>query len=418
MTSAGKPNQAFELLAEPFRRELKLHCYRMLGSLHEAEDAVQEGYLRAWRGFNGFGGRGSFRAWLYKIATNACLDALASRKNLQRLLPDQRDAATARMPGGAPAFAPATDLAWLEPYPDRFLENIADDAPNPEARYTSRQTLQLAFVAVIQQLPPRQRAALLLGDVLGWSAAETATLLGGSTASVNSALQRARKTLAKRYPDGLPPATPPPDEAQERLVRRYAQAWEDFDLDGFVALLKEDAIYTMPPLRQWYAGRDAIRAFHGKVWKSYGGFRLLSTGANGQPAFALYSRDLTGGPWSAHSIHVLALDRDRIAALTLFVKPDGPRLFEGFGFPLTLPDAELPSAPRHGAEKGWLARVGEDANYEFSISLLTTTPELPKMRKRDQDRAEAPRLAGGPKPSLRDRAVALANERGVCGPAT
>jgi RNA polymerase sigma-70 factor (ECF subfamily) len=341
-------DQAFERLAEPFRRELKLHCYRMLGSVHEAEDLVQETYVRAWRGFNRFGGRGSFRAWLYRIATNACLDALASRKNLQRLLPDQRDAATAQMPDGVPAWVPAIDMAWLEPYPDQFLEGIADDAPNPEARYASREAVQLAFVAVIQQLPPRQRAVLLLCDVLGWSAAETATLLGGSTASVNSALQRARNTLAKRYPDGRPPATPPPDEAQERLISRYMQAWEGFDLDGFVELLKEDATYTMPPLRQWYAGRDAIRAFHRKVWKSYSGFRLLPTGANGQPAFALYGRDVAGGSWSAHSIHVLTLDRDRIAALTLFVKPDSPRLFEAFGFPLTLPDAasaELLSTP-------------------------------------------------------------------------
>jgi RNA polymerase sigma-70 factor (ECF subfamily) len=341
-----RANQAFERLAEPFRRELKLHCYRMLGSVHEAEDLVQETYLRAWRGFNRFDGRGSFCAWLYRIATNACLDALASRKNLQRLLPDQRDAATAQMPDGVPAI----DISWLEPYPDQFLEGIADDAPNPEARYASLEAVQLAFVAVIQQLPTRQRAVLLLGDVLGWSAAETATLLGGSTASVNSALQRARNTLAKRYPDGRPPATPPPDEAQERLIRRYMQAWEGLDLDGFVELLKEDATYTMPPLRQWYAGRDAIRAFYRKVWKSYSGFRLLPTGANGQPAFAAYGRDVTGGPWSAHSIHVLTLDRDRIAALTLFVKPDSPRLFEAFGFPLTLPDAtsaELLSTPHH-----------------------------------------------------------------------
>jgi RNA polymerase sigma-70 factor, ECF subfamily len=333
--ASERTNQAFERLAEPFRRELKLHCYRMVGSMHEAEDLVQETYLRAWRGFNRFDGRGSFRAWLYRIATNACLDALASRKNLQRLLPDQRAAAATEMPDGAPA----TDIAWLEPYPDQYLEGIADDAPNPEARYASREAVQLAFVAVIQQLPPRQRAVLLLCDVLGWSAVETATLLGGSTASVNSALQRARDTLAKRYPDGRPPAAPPPDEAQQRLIRRYVQAWEGMDLDGFMALLKEDATYTMPPLPQWYAGRDAIHAFFGKVWKAYGGFHLQPTGANRQPAFAAYCRTAAGGPWSAHSIHVLALDRDRIAALTFFVKPDGPRLFDSFGFPLTLPAA-------------------------------------------------------------------------------
>jgi RNA polymerase sigma-70 factor, ECF subfamily len=205
--ASERTNQAFVRLAEPLRRELKLHCYRMLGSLHEAEDALQETYLRAWRSFDSFDGRGSFRAWLYRIATNVCLDALASRKHVQRLLPDQRAPATAEMPDGTPA----TDVAWLDPYPDSDLEGIADDAPNPETRYTSRQAVQLAFVAVIQQLPPRQRAVLLLCDVLGWSAAEAATLLGGSTASVNSALQRSRETLATLPPwptAGRTPAEP------------------------------------------------------------------------------------------------------------------------------------------------------------------------------------------------------------------
>src|SRR6266481_7499740 len=195
-SASERSPRAFERLAEPLRREIKVHCYRMLGSLHETEDAVQETYLRAWRSFETFEG-GSFRAWLYKIATNVSFDALASRKHVQRLLPDQHAPATAEMPDGKPA----TDVAWLEPYPDSHLEGIADDAPNPEARYTSREAVQLAFVAVIQHLAPRQRAVLLLCDVLGWSAAEAATLLGGSVASVNSALQRSRGTLAKRYPD-------------------------------------------------------------------------------------------------------------------------------------------------------------------------------------------------------------------------
>ena len=187
-----RTGQTFEQLAEPFRRELKLHCYRMLGSLHEAEDLVQETYLRAWRSFDSFEG-GSFRAWLYRIATNACLNALATRKNMQRLLPDQQApaAATFHMPEGTP---PA-DVPWLEPYPDSNLEGIADSAPNPAARYASHEAVRLAFVAAIQRLPPRQRAVLLLCDVLGWTAAEAATLLGGSTASINSALQRARETF-------------------------------------------------------------------------------------------------------------------------------------------------------------------------------------------------------------------------------
>jgi RNA polymerase sigma-70 factor, ECF subfamily len=338
---------AFERLAEPLRRELKLHCYRMLGSLHEAEDLVQDTYLRAWRSFDSFERGTSFRAWLYRIATNACLNALASRRHVQRLLPDQKApaAAAAQMPDGVP---PA-DVAWLEPYPDSDLEGIADDAPNPEARYTSREAVQLAFVAAIQQLPPRQRAVLMLCDVLGWAAAETATLLGGSTASINSALQRARETLAKRYPGGRPSEAPRPSAAQQQLLGRYLAAWEGHDLDGFVALLKEDATFTMPPWLQWYAGREAIRSFFATAWKICGGLRLVPTAANEQPAFAVYQRS-GDGRWAAHAIHVLALEDEMISTLTMFVPPTGPHLFHAFGLPLILMDAagaESPSAPRH-----------------------------------------------------------------------
>jgi RNA polymerase sigma-70 factor, ECF subfamily len=340
--ASDRSNQAFERLAEPFRRELKLHCYRMLGSLHEAEDSVQEAYLRAWRSFGSFNGRGSFRAWLYRIATNACLDALASRKHTQRILPDQHAPATTEMPDGRPA----TDVAWLEPYPDTNLEGIADDAPNPEARYTSREAVQLAFVAVIQQLPPRQRAVLLLCDVLGWPAAEAAALLGSSTASVNSALQRSRETLAKRYPGDRSAAATPLDRAQQELLGRYLKAWEGLDLDSFVSLLKQDAIYTMPPLPQWYAGCEAIRTFFGWAWKRYGGFHLVPVAANRQPAFAVYSRNGGNAPWDAHSIHLLSLEQDRISTLTLFAKPDGPQLFHAFGLPLLLDGGSPELLPR------------------------------------------------------------------------
>jgi RNA polymerase sigma-70 factor (ECF subfamily) len=334
--ASARANASFEKLAEPFRRELKLHCYRMLGSLHEAEDLVQETYLRAWRSFDSFEGpSSSFRAWLYRIATNACLDAIASRKHGQRLLPDQQVPATdtVQMPEGAPA----TDVAWLEPYPDSHFEGIADDAPNPEARYASREAVQLAFVAAIRQLPPRQRAALLLCDVLGWAAAEATTLLGGSTASINSALQRARETLAKRYPDGRPPVVPRPNPAQQKLLGRYLKAWEGHDVDGFVALLKEDATFTMPPWLQWYAGREAIGSFFATAWRTCGGLRLVPTAANGQPAFAVYERSGADAQWAAHSIHVLALQDEMISG-------------HAFGLPPILPDAasaDLLSAPHH-----------------------------------------------------------------------
>jgi RNA polymerase sigma-70 factor (ECF subfamily) len=331
--ASATASRSFEQLVEPFRRELKLHCYRMLGSLHEAEDLVQETYLRAWRNFEGFEG-GSIRAWLYRIATNACLNALASRKHKERLLPDRLapPAANPRMPDGAPP----THVAWLEPYPDANLEGIADEAPNPEARYAAREAVQLAFVAAIQELPPRQRAVLLLCDVLGWAAAEAAALIGGSTASINSALQRARETLGKRYPDGRPKAAPRPSAAEQRLLDRYLKAWEGRDLDGFVALLKEDAIYTMPPWLQWYAGREAIRSFFALAWETFDGLRLVPTAANGQPAFALYVRAGPDAPWEAHAVQVLALEHDRISALTLFAPPAGPRLFHAFGLPLAL----------------------------------------------------------------------------------
>jgi RNA polymerase sigma-70 factor, ECF subfamily len=340
MTTAERPHQeasrasrSFEELAEPFRREIKLHCYRMLGSLHDSEDLVQETYLRAWRGFDSFDG-GSFRAWLYKIATNACLNALESRKRTRCLLPDQLGPPALRPPDGGPA----TEVPWLEPYPHGGLEDIPDEAPDPEARYTAREAVQLAFVAAIQELPPRQRAALMLCDVLGWAALETATLLGGSTASINSALQRARETLAKRYPDGRPLVVERPSAAQQTLLGRYLRAWEGHDLDGFVALLKEDATFAMPPWPQWYAGRDAIRTVTAWAWKLCGGLRLVPTIANGQPAFAAYERMGVDAQWTAHAIHVLALEQDGISGMTLFFESARPGLFEAFGLPPILVD--------------------------------------------------------------------------------
>jgi RNA polymerase sigma-70 factor, ECF subfamily len=323
-------DQTFERASEPFRREIKVHCYRMMGSLHEAEDLVQETYLRAWRSFSSFDGR-SIRAWLYKIATNACLNALESRKQAQRFLPDQLG------PAGPPVLegGPALDVPWLEPYPDTNLEGIADTAPDPEVRYSSRESVQLAFVASIQQLPPRQRAALMLCDVLGWASAEAATLLGGSTASINSALQRARETLSQSYSDRRPSLESQPTFAQQRLLGRYLQAWEGHDVNSFVALLKEDATAVMPPWLQWFIGRDIIGTFFAAAWKTCGGLHLVPTTANRQSAFAVYEFSAADKRWNAHSIHVLTLENEMISKMTLFLEPG---LFHNFGLPQYLPN--------------------------------------------------------------------------------
>ena len=322
----------FQYQAEPYRRELQLHCYRMLGSLHDAEDLVQETFLRAWRGLDRFEGRASFRAWLYRIATNACLNALASRARARRVLPEIYGPPSEERPEGEPA----TEIAWLEPYPDSELEDIADPAPGPEARYEMHESVQLAFVASIQHLPPRQRAVLLLCDVLGWSAIEAARLLDTSLASANSALQRARATLKNRFPAGQPGAQPAPDDRERALLDRYVRAWEGDDLDSFIALLREDAVLSMPPWRQWYSGREAIRAFFAWAWNSESieSVRLVPTAANRQPAFALYKRGRNAFEWQAHSIQLLTLREDTIVNLTLFVDP---KLFAAFGLPSVLP---------------------------------------------------------------------------------
>jgi len=270
------------------------------------------------------------RAWLYKIATNACLNALESRKHQQRFLPDQLG------PSGPPVLegGPALDVPWLEPLPDTNLEGIADAAPDPEARYSARESVQLAFVAAIQQLPPRQRAALMLCDVLGWASAEAATLLGSSTASINSALQRARETLSQHYSDRRPPLESQPTPAQKELLGRYLHAWESHDVDSFVALLRKDASAVMPPWLQWFSGRDVIGSFFGAAWKTCGGLHLVPTAANGQPAFAVYEFSAVDKRWNAHSIHVLTLENEMISKMTLFLEPG---LFKDFGLPQFLP---------------------------------------------------------------------------------
>jgi len=323
--------ETFEQQVEPLRRELRLHCYRMVGSPQEAEDLVQETYLRAWRSLDTFVGRGPLRAWLYRIATNACLNALASRKHAHRLLPEQYSPPSEQMSNEDPA----TEIPWLVPYPDSLLAGIADEAPSPAARYETRESVQLAFLAVIQQLPPRQRAALLLCDVLGWSAGEAASVLGGSSISINSVLQRARVTLSERYPEGRTRGASP-DQGERALLDRYVRAWEGADGDGFVALLKEDATIAMPPWTRWYKGRDWSRAFFSKAWTAYAGFRLVAIRANCQPAFAFYACKPGETLFRAHSLQILEIRGGAIAAMTKYVPPLGPALFADFGVPLDL----------------------------------------------------------------------------------
>jgi RNA polymerase sigma-70 factor (ECF subfamily) len=326
----------FRRLIEPHRRELQVHCYRMLGSAQDAEDVVQETFLRAWRGLDRFEGRSSLRGWLYRIATNACLNAIASRRSAQRLLPEAYGPPAEELPSGEPA----PEVAWLEPYPDTALEGLADDAPGPDARYELRESVELAFVAAIQHLPARQRAVVLLRDVLGWSATETAQLLDASAAAVNSALQRARATLARRSGDRTVAARAP-DARQEVLLERYVEAWEGGDLDAFVSLLREDAVLSMPPVPEWYCGRDAIRSFLAWVWGEAGPGRLVRTAANGQPAFAHYGHCPRGEEQPLHAIQVLTPRDGTIAKLTFFL--DRP-LFAQFSLPAAIAAATQATA--------------------------------------------------------------------------
>ena len=302
----------------------------MLGSIHDAEDLVQETLLRAWRAIAQFEERASFRSWLYRIATNACLNSLESMKR-HRVLPDTSGTPFDTMPDANGAI----DIAWLEPYPDAALSGIPDSAPGPDARYEMREAVQLAFIAAIQLLPPRQRAALLLRDVLGWSAAEVAKLLDASVASVNGALQRARALLDDRLSRKRPATTP--TARQRELLDRYMRTWERADLDGFVALLKEDVVFSMPPWPNWYRGRQSVSEFVAWTLRpgGRGPFRLVLTAANAQPAFAFYRFE--GTVWRAHSIQVVELDGDEIATLTSFVVPS---LFASFGLPSTLPQSD------------------------------------------------------------------------------
>jgi RNA polymerase sigma-70 factor, ECF subfamily len=318
---------AYNRLIEPHRAELRAHCYRMLGSAHDAEDALQEALLRAWRGLPRFEGRSSVRSWLYTISTNVCLRAIERRPKL--VLPI--DYGPAADPHDGPG-QPIVESVWVEPYPDRGLG--LDAAPaGPDAHYEQRESIELAFIAALQHLPARQRAVLILREVLGFSAREAAEALDTTPGSIDSALQRAHKTVDERLPEQSQQATLRAlgDEGLREIVDEFIAAWERTDIDAIVAMLADDAAMTMPPLPTWYRGREAVRAFlRGSVLTSTARRRMVPTRANGQLAFGHYVREADEETFVPHAIHVLTLDGPQIAEITAFLTPEA---FERFGLP-------------------------------------------------------------------------------------
>jgi RNA polymerase sigma-70 factor (ECF subfamily) len=326
---------AFGQLIDPYRRELHVHCYRILGSVQDAEDALQETLLAAWRSLDGFEGRASVRTWLYRVATSRCLNALRSGSRRPRT-------------GGAPPGLdppPGLDLprhnglgevTWLEPYPDLLLEGLADTAPGPEACYEAREAISLAFLTALQLLPPRQRAVLILRDVLGFRASEVAGMLDSTEESVTSALKRARAATARRHPPSAaqePP--PPPDSASEKeLIARLTRAYETGDVDDVVALLTDDVLLAMPPLPLEYQGRELAARFLAAVAFRQGRtYRLVPTRANGQLALGAYLQDPRTGIAHANSLLVLTLAGRRISVMTRF----DDSVLSRFGLPPSLP---------------------------------------------------------------------------------
>jgi RNA polymerase sigma-70 factor (ECF subfamily) len=327
----GGDRAAFAALAERYRRELQVHCYRMLGSFQDAEDMVQETLLRAWRSRAQFQGRSSFRAWLYRIATNACLDALAHSS--RRVLPHQIAPASDPHTGSAPS--PDLEIAWLQPYPDRLLDEVAASDARPDALVVAKETIELAFLATIQLLPPRQRAVLILRDVLGWSAKETASLLETTVASANSALQRARATLKQHLPARRlewVPASEPTDE-ERAVLQRYMDATERAEADELAELLAEDVRCSMPPTPSWLQGRDDVMtAMVQGLAPEFGRWRLLPTWANRQPAAACYLRRPGEVEYRAFAIDVLRVEDGKVMEITTFPAD----LFPAFGLPATI----------------------------------------------------------------------------------
>ena len=320
--SATVDEAAYLRLVEAHRRELHAHCYRMLGSVHDAEDVLQEALLRAWRGLPKFEGRSSVRSWLYRIATNACLTAIERRP--KRVLPIDHGPATEPT---AEIGAPLVESVWVEPYP----VEVEDGFAAPDARYDRRESVELAFIAALQHLPATQRAVLIMREVLGFSAREVAETLKTTTASVNSALQRARAAVEERAPERSQQATMRSlgDERVRELVERYVDAWERGDVDAVVAMLAEDATFSMPPQVEWFRGREAIAAFlpRGPLAMPR---RFLPARANAQPAFGTYRWIAAEERFVANAIHVLTLRGGSVADVTCFLTP---ALFPAFGLP-------------------------------------------------------------------------------------
>ena len=321
-------HDAFQLMTDPYRQELLIHCYRMLGSLDDAEDALQETFLRAWRRLDSLKEQASLRAWLYKIATNVSLDMLDNRK--ARSIPTMIFAPADPQD---PLPAPINDPIWLDPLPDEYIDGLSLD---PEARVETRESVALAFLAVLQNLPGRQRAVLILRDVLGWRAQEVSELLNITAAAVNSALQRARATIKKQQTDlALYSLAAVEDTPTADLLSRYVMAWETADSTSLITLLREDAILTMPPLPAWYRGRAAIKEFLDAylfTGPAKSRFRLIATRANGCPAFAVYQLD-ENGVYRPVTLQVLTIAHGLVAQMDDFLSQDD-KLFSRFNLPL------------------------------------------------------------------------------------
>jgi RNA polymerase sigma-70 factor (ECF subfamily) len=321
MSAAAVEDDAFRRLVEPHRRELHAHCYRMLGSVHDAEDAMQEAMLRAWRALPRFEGRGSLRAWLFRIATNTCLTAIERRR--RRTLPVEHGPDTDPLAQIGP---PLVESVWVEAYPDGGIDG---GLAAPEARYDRRESVELAFIAALQHLPGNQRAVLILRDVLGFSAREVAQMLDTTATSVNSALQRARASVQERLPERSQQETLRSlgDERVRALVESYVDAWERGDVEAVVALLAQDATFSMPPNAAWFRGREAIADFlpRGPLAMPR---RFIPVSANAQPAFGTYRWDGLQGRFVANAIHVLTLRDDTVYDITAFLTPGS---FPSFG---------------------------------------------------------------------------------------